>query len=173
MEIERWRFSSVSAVPLLLEDELPIHHRPDHWPTHSRLHWIAKAATDQGRILIGPTAVPENVRWSEPGMGPMSAYFHRVSPTSGENGGGGFLLQVPSSAGSTSAWEFDLPDADTTAVVGLVKTGAMVHREHTWLRGQLGLDAYEGRSRRGWNRHCTLVATARRFQTEIGGAAGF
>ena len=47
----------------------------------------------------------------------------------------------------------------------------VVARERRWLdyrqlKGELGLDHYEGRSYAGWHHHCALVTCAHAFLTE-------
>jgi len=64
-------------------------------------------------------------------------------------------------------WLANLP-ADTPAerLVQLARLRWVVELDYRQLKGELGLDHYEGRSYLGWHHHCALVTLAHAFLTE-------
>jgi SRSO17 transposase len=64
-------------------------------------------------------------------------------------------------------WLSNLP-ADTPAerLVQLARLRWTVELDYRQLKGELGLDHYEGRSYAGWHHHCALVTLAHAFLTE-------
>ena len=64
-------------------------------------------------------------------------------------------------------WLSNLP-ADTPAerLVQLARLRWVVELDYRQLKGELGLDHYEGRSYLGWHHHCALVTLAHAFLTE-------
>lgn len=64
-------------------------------------------------------------------------------------------------------WLSNLP-ADTPAerLAQLARLGWVVELDYRQLKGELGLDHYEGRSYAGWHHHCALVILAHAFLTE-------
>jgi SRSO17 transposase len=64
-------------------------------------------------------------------------------------------------------WLSNLP-AETPAerLVQLARLRWVVELDYRQLKGELGLDHYEGRSYRGWHHHCVLVTLAQGFLTE-------
>ena len=64
-------------------------------------------------------------------------------------------------------WLSNLP-ADTPAerLVQLARLRWVVELDYRQLKGELGLDHYEGRSYLGWHHHCALVTLAQAFLTE-------
>jgi SRSO17 transposase len=64
-------------------------------------------------------------------------------------------------------WLSNLP-ADTPAerLVQLARLRWAVELDYRQLKGELGLDHYEGRSYLGWHHHCALVTLAHAFLTE-------
>ena len=63
-------------------------------------------------------------------------------------------------------WISNLP-ADTTpeALARLARLRWMIELDYKQLKGELGLDHYEGRSYRGFHHHCSLVTAAHGFLT--------
>lgn len=66
----------------------------------------------------------------------------------------------------TGYWTSNLPA--TTSVADLVrwaKTRRRIEHDYRELKHGLGLDRFEGRPRRGWHHHVTLVTAAQAFLT--------
>jgi SRSO17 transposase len=66
----------------------------------------------------------------------------------------------------TDYWISNLP-ADTTPerLARLARLRWMIELDYRQLKGELGLDHYEGRSYRGWHHHTALVTCAHAFLT--------
>jgi SRSO17 transposase len=63
-------------------------------------------------------------------------------------------------------WISNLPaDTDPEALARLARLRWMIELDYKQLKGELGLDHYEGRSYRGFHHHCTLVTAAHGFLT--------
>jgi len=69
-------------------------------------------------------------------------------------------------AAPSDYWISNLP-ADTTpeALARLARLRWMIELDYKQLKGELGLDHYEGRSYRGFHHHCSLVTAAHGFLT--------
>lgn len=67
----------------------------------------------------------------------------------------------------TDYWISNLPAATEPArLARLARLRWMIELDYKQLKGQLGLDHYEGRSYAGFHHHCTLVTAAHGFLTE-------
>lgn len=63
-------------------------------------------------------------------------------------------------------WLSNLPATTSLKrLVYLAKLRWRVERDYQEMKGELGLDHYEGRTWRGWHHHCALVAVAHAFLT--------
>jgi len=63
-------------------------------------------------------------------------------------------------------WLSNLPATTSLKrIVYLAKLRWRVERDYQEMKGEVGLDHYEGRSWRGWHHHCALVAVAHAFLT--------
>ncbi|MFL5913904.1 MAG: IS701 family transposase [Gaiellaceae bacterium] len=66
----------------------------------------------------------------------------------------------------TRYWLSNLsPDVSADRLAGLAHLGGNVEIDYRELKGELGLDHYEGRSYRGFHHHCALVTCAHAFLT--------
>jgi hypothetical protein len=76
-----------------------------------------------------------------------------------------FLCEWPAAeAAPTKFWRSDLPeDTPHKELVRLAKLRRRVERDHRELKGEIGLDHFEGRSWRGFHHHVTLCAAAHAF----------
>jgi SRSO17 transposase len=64
-------------------------------------------------------------------------------------------------------WLSNLPaDTEPERLVQLARLRWTVELDYRQLKGELGLDHYEGRSYLGWHHHCALVTLAHAFLTE-------
>jgi SRSO17 transposase len=78
------------------------------------------------------------------------------------------LVEWPSGAeGPSDYWLSNLP-ADTAPerLAQLARLRWVIELDYRQLKGELGLDHYEGRSYAGWHHHCALVTCAHAFLTE-------
>jgi SRSO17 transposase len=78
------------------------------------------------------------------------------------------VIEWPAEANEpTDYWLSNLP-AGTTPVelVRLARLRWTIELDYRQLKGELGLDHYEGRSWAGWHHHCALVTCAHAFLTE-------
>ncbi len=67
----------------------------------------------------------------------------------------------------TDYWLSNLPSGTTlTELVRLARLRWTIELDYRQLKGELGLDHYEGRSWAGWHHHCALVTCAHAFLTE-------
>ncbi|HLI35117.1 MAG TPA: transposase, partial [Terriglobia bacterium] len=97
----------------------------------------------------------KQVRWREGTKGWLESRFYacRVQPSHGE--------QEP-----TKYFLCDLPTHYTVRrLVRVAKSRWKVEQDYQQLKGELGLDHYEGRSWAGWHHHVTLVMLAHAFLT--------
>jgi SRSO17 transposase len=67
----------------------------------------------------------------------------------------------------TDYWLSNLPAGTTAAELArLARLRWTIELDYRQLKGELGLDHYEGRSYAGWHHHCALVTCAHAFLTE-------
>ena len=66
----------------------------------------------------------------------------------------------------TDYWLSNLPaDSEPEQLARLARMRWKIELDYKQLKGELGLDHYEGRSWLGWNHHCALVSAAHGFMT--------
>ena len=64
-------------------------------------------------------------------------------------------------------WISNLPaDSEPEQLARLARLRWMIELDYKQLKGELGLDHYEGRSYLGFHHHCSLVTAAHGFLTE-------
>ncbi len=115
------------------------------------------------------------VRWREGTKGWLESRFYacRVQPAHGFNEGQPphkevwLLIEWPRGEKEpTKYFLCDLPSHDTLRrLVRIAKSRWKVEQDDQQLKGELGLDHYEGRSWVGWHHHVTLVMLAHAFLT--------
>jgi SRSO17 transposase len=67
----------------------------------------------------------------------------------------------------TDYWISNLPaDTEPERLARLARLRWMIELDYKQLKGELGLDHYEGRSYPGFHHHCSLVTAAHAFLTE-------
>lgn len=78
------------------------------------------------------------------------------------------IVEWPEGAASPSdLWLSNLPpDTPPERLAQLARLRWAVELDYRQLKGELGLDHYEGRSYAGWHHHCALVTAAHAFLTE-------
>jgi SRSO17 transposase len=70
-------------------------------------------------------------------------------------------------AGPSDYWLSNLPaDTPPARLAQLARLRWVIELDYRQLKGELGLDHYEGRSYPGWHHHCALVTCAHAFLTE-------
>jgi SRSO17 transposase len=73
----------------------------------------------------------------------------------------------PGAEAPTDYWLSNLPLGTTPAELArLARLRWTIELDYRQLKGELGLDHYEGRSYAGWHHHCALVTCAHAFLTE-------
>ena len=121
------------------------------------------------------------VTWRQGTKGKMSSYFARCRVRTVKHKAGGaddeevwLLMEQPDGeVAPTKFWLATLPKKTSTkSLVRLVKERYRTERVYEDLKGELGLDHFEGRTFRGWHHHVSAVLccfafivaeTARRF----------
>ena len=74
---------------------------------------------------------------------------------------------LPEADQPSDYWLSNLPAGTTlTELVRLARLRWTIELDYRQLKGELGLDHYEGRSWAGWHHHCALVTCAHGFLTE-------
>jgi SRSO17 transposase len=78
------------------------------------------------------------------------------------------IIEWPAGAETPSDyWLSNLPAGTTPAELArLARLRWTIELDYRQLKGELGLDHYEGRSYAGWHHHCALVTCAHAFLTE-------
>lgn len=108
----------------------------------------------------------EKVGWWEDGTGQLWSRFAscRVRPANCVEGGADdeevwLLMEMsPGETGPCRFWLATLPGyATTEQLVHLVKEGYRTEQGYADLKGELGLDHFEGRTYRGWHHHVTVA----------------
>jgi SRSO17 transposase len=73
----------------------------------------------------------------------------------------------PEAEAPTDYWLSNLPAGTPhTELARLARLRWTIELDYRQLKGELGLDHYEGRSWAGWHHHCALVSCAHAFLTE-------
>jgi SRSO17 transposase len=73
----------------------------------------------------------------------------------------------PGAEAPSDYWLSNLPLGTTPVeLVRLARLRWTIELDYRQLKGELGLDHYEGRSYAGWHHHCALVTCAHAFLTE-------
>ena len=78
------------------------------------------------------------------------------------------IIEWPEGAeGPSDYWLSNLPpDTAPARLAQLARLRWAIELDYRQLKGELGLDHYEGRSYAGWHHHCALVTAAHAFLTE-------
>jgi SRSO17 transposase len=113
------------------------------------------------------------VSWREGTRGPQSSRFAAVRIHTAHKHGTGappgpclwFLCEWPDGeAAPQRSWLSSLPeDTPLKTLVRLAKLRWRVERDYQDMKGEVGLDHFEGRTWRGFHHHVTLVAVAHAF----------
>jgi len=122
-----------------------------------------------------PSSSWKKVKWREGTKGPLSSRFARVIVWMANGLVQGRTLEVPSEelliewpSGNESPlkfWLSNLPPHRTSmrSLVRKAKGRFRIEQDYQEMKGELGLDHFEGRSWQGWHHHVTLVTLAYAF----------
>jgi SRSO17 transposase len=117
----------------------------------------------------------KKVTWREGTKGPMTSRFARVVVWMANGLIKGKTMNVPTeelliewpedSNAPTKFWLSTLPPHQTSlrVLVRKAKGRFRIEQDYQEMKGELGLDHFEGRSWQGWNHHVTLVTLAYAF----------
>jgi SRSO17 transposase len=120
-----------------------------------------------------PRSAYRKVTWRQGSKGPQSSRFAavRVRTARGYNKGAApsdeqwLLIEWPAHHKEpTQYWLSNLPpETSRKRLVYLAKLRWRVERDYQEMKGELGLDHFEGRTWRGFHHHCACVAAAHAF----------
>jgi SRSO17 transposase len=111
------------------------------------------------------------VSWAEGTKGPQTGWFHAVRVRTARGHANGlppgpeeWLLSEWREDGEHRLWLSSLPaDTPLERLVYLAKLRWRVERDYQEMKGELGLDHFEGRTWQGFHHHATLVMVAHAF----------
>jgi SRSO17 transposase len=124
-----------------------------------------------------PSRSWKKVTWREGTKGPLSSRFARVIVWMANGLVQGKMLEVPSEElliewpeGDKEPWKYWLSSfpPQQTSFRGLVRRAKgrfRIEQDYEEMKGEVGLDHFEGRSWQGWHHHVTLVTLAYAFLT--------
>jgi SRSO17 transposase len=124
-----------------------------------------------------PSESWEQITWREGTKGPLSSRFARVVVWMANGLVQGKTMEVPREElliewpeGDKGPWKYwlsSLPPHRTSfrALVRKAKGRFRIEQDYEEMKGELGLDHFEGRSWQGWHHHVTLVTLAYAFLT--------
>jgi len=122
-----------------------------------------------------PSSRWKNVTWREGTKGPLSSRFARVAVWMANGLVQGKTMEVPQEElliewpGTHEAplkfWLSSLPSRRTSlrSLTRKAKGRFRIEQDYQEMKGEVGLDHFEGRSWQGWHHHVTLVALAYAF----------
>ncbi len=122
-----------------------------------------------------PSQSWRKITWREGTKGPLSSRFARVVVWMANGLVQGKTMQVPSeevliewpegSEGPLKFWLSSLPPhrSSCRVLVRKAKGRFRIEQDYQEMKGELGLDHFEGRSWQGWHHHVTLVTLAYAF----------
>jgi SRSO17 transposase len=122
-----------------------------------------------------PSGSWKTVRWREGTKGPLTSRFARVVVWMANGLVQGKTMQVPAEElliewpeGDKDPWKYWLSSLppQRTSFRGLVRKAKgrfRVEQDYEEMKGEVGLDHFEGRSWQGWHHHVTLVTLAYAF----------
>jgi len=117
----------------------------------------------------------KNITWREGTKGPLSSRFARIIVWMANGLVQGKTMEVPSEElliewpeGDKEPWKYwlsSLPPHRTSwrGLVRRAKGRFRIEQDYEEMKGELGLDHFEGRSWQGWHHHVTLVTLAYAF----------
>ena len=124
-----------------------------------------------------PSRSWKKVTWREGTQGPLSSRFARVNVWMANGLVQGKTMEVPSEElliewpeGDKGPWKYWLSSfpPQRTSFRGLVRRAKgrfRIEQDYEEMKGEVGLDHFEGRSWQGWHHHVTLVTLAYAFLT--------
>jgi SRSO17 transposase len=157
----------------------PTHRRPIEYkgrgPRPCRPHYDPKDLPETARQIAEsiPEDLWEEIVYGEGTKGPLKGYFTalRVQSAHGHQNNEPeremVWLLIQRTADKDKQYKYFLLNLDeTTPLSRLVRTAKLrwrIEMDYQMLKGEVGLDHYEGRSWPGWNHHVTLVSLAYAF----------
>jgi SRSO17 transposase len=151
---------------------LGIKHTHVFWTPHLELTKDKPLNAENIALALGRQAL-RKVTWREGSKGPQSSYFARVRVRTAADHHHGvrpgeeewLLLEWPQdSEHPTRYWLSSLPKATSLrTLVRAAKLRWRIERDYEDLKGEVGLDHFEGRTWRGFHHHATLCAVAHGF----------
>jgi SRSO17 transposase len=124
-----------------------------------------------------PSRSWKKVTWREGTKGPLSSRFSRVIVWMANGLVQGKTMEVPSEElliewpeggkGPWKYWLYSFPPQRTSfrGLVRRAKGRFRIEQDYEEMKGEVGLDHFEGRSWQGWHHHVTLVTLAYAFLT--------
>ncbi len=139
--------------------------RPDRAPESigALIERIGLGVAENVTFRDGPDGEPVTSRFLFVGVRASHEWQKRPSPPPEE----WLIAEWPEGADApTDYWFSNLPpDADPEQLARLARLRWKVELDYRQLKGELGLDHYEGRSYLGWHHHTALVTAAHGFLT--------
>ena len=146
--------------------------RPPHALHADRPHESAEALARR----LGPEAMATIIFGADPAGTERSSRFgcvrvsaaHPILRDHREPRAEWLIIEWPEGArGPSDYWLSNLPEAaPPERLAQLARLRWSIELDYRQLKGELGLDHYEGRSYLGWHHHAALVTTAHAFLTQ-------
>jgi len=137
---------------------------PGHFPV-----WVRGAARMRPIAAIAATHRPSawrRVRWATGTKGPLAAWFVALRVRPAKSRHWCWLLCERTRRGDRDRKFYFITAPETASVKSLAKLAHarwQIEQHYQELKGELGLDHFEGRSWRGWHHHAVLAALAYTF----------
>lgn len=146
--------------------------------THRNRFYAKELPPARSLCQIAKDLPPESwklITWREGTKGPLSSRFARVVVWTANGLVQGKTMEVPREElliewpeGNKGPWKYWLSSLSPrrTSFRGLVRKAKgrfRIEQDYEEMKGELGLDHFEGRSWRGWHHHVTLVTLAYAF----------
>ena len=144
----------------------PVVARPDRPPqaAEALVRTLAAQAFCEIAFTTGPRGTPRQGRFAFVRVSAAHPILRdRLAPREEW-----LVVEWPEGAkGPSDYWLSNLPaDTPTQRLAQLARLRWLIELDYRQLKGELGLDHYEGRSYAGWHHHCALVSCAHAFLTE-------
>jgi SRSO17 transposase len=139
-----------------------------------KLHYVVQVSGDMTAWIEDPHPA-EKITWREGTKGPLSSRFTRVAVWMANGLVQGKTMEVPreelliewpdASESPLKFWLSSLPPRRTSwrSLTRKAKGRFRIEQDYQEMKGEVGLDHFEGRSWQGWHHHVTLVAMAYAF----------
>lgn len=139
--------------------------RPDRPPESAEAlaRALGPGAFSEVAFTTGPRGTARTGRFACVRVAAAHPILRDHQPARGE----WLIVEWPEGAeGPSDYWLSNLPaDAPAERLAQLARLRWVIELDYRQLKGELGLDHYEGRSYGGWHHHCALVTCAHAFLT--------